>query len=831
MNMYAGGRRLSKKSIKRKAATGSGLQEEVRPLAGSEPSALSAPLQLRRWQETLGNRATQQLVQRQLALPSIVAAGPSANSAGAHASKRGSGGAFRPNGGSGLVVQRVLSQFRFNEEQKTEGNANNIAIADVLIAGRTPSPFTGTMGAHSTAWVAHIDAVRRQMIGYHLDEVCSYMTDFSIKQLNSPLLRLTQYIHSDHREKLKLAGESLQLAVLQIAPFKDESNITSAQPVVAGLQKLLGSLLTFVNYLPMATVAGGDPGGNGEGPARTLLNLHETAGSAKDYIDGAKEDIVSEKMKDEPSEEKLQGYGETISSYEQLLKDVKKEDSAVDLDKQEPLKKKVQEQLRKMFAAETPGVFAQTRIGKQDAQLICEIWALGLQHYLETVKSAYPYSYTLAGWNDEKQLGKEVRLLLERQAEAYEVDNEFKLQSNKNISTYILQLLRGQQGFAKLGKEHEAPLEDVLGKQAESSAAGVGLSDFASESKGTFMSSIFLDEDGKVGDVFIQGRTPKPFSSSEGMGAHSTAWTAHVDAVRTTMSGKTVKDAGGALAKLASQALSAPAFTELYDQVGEKQAYQLENAADYLRKLLDQQIDFGNLTAALGHLEQLIYLHLNFVNLTPLSTVSGGHVPGGRNEGRHRQLLQSFEQNEPEVTMNLKSGLREAMYGLFDANAIDKFSRDEDSKGKEAENLETKKWLYSLNSLMHTLKTAYPRSYAAADFREFLLDKLNAPIEVVMGGSEYEKSDKEKDVELNELSKKKKISSLLDPSEWKLGQMVRVERPYLEHYDTGVICGRLNKESQTVKVQFINEKDKGSYQIYNIIGMESYPVDEVTPLL
>gem|GEM_PF-3154026 len=819
MRTYAGGRIAAKKSIKRKVkANGhSGLQEEVRPLSGGESAVPSAPLQLRRWQETLGNRATQQLVQRQLAQPTIVAGQPEGQ-----ADRSG----FRPNDGSRLVVQRVLSQFRLNEERKTESNANNITISDVLIAGRTPSPFSGTMGAHSTAWVAHIDAVRRQMIGYHLDEACGFMKDFSRQQLASPLLRLAQYLEQDHVEKLKSAGEALQAAVSQIEPFQDESNINNSQVVIAGLQKLLSMLLTFVNYLPMATVAGGNPGGNGEGVARTLLNLHETAGSAKDYIDGAKEDIGSEKMEESPSEDKLREYNDTLESYEGLLQDLKKEDSTVDLNKQGPLKKKVQEQLRKMFAAETPGVFAQTRVKQQDPQLICEIWALGLQHYLETVKSAYPYSYTLAGWNEEEQLGQELTLLLDRQAEATEVDGEFKLQSDKKVAKYILELLRGQSKFAKLGQEHEAPLDDVLGKKAEMSAAGIGISDFVSESKGTFMSSIFLDEDGKVGDVFIHGRTPPPFPGSEGMGAHSTAWTAHVDAVRTTLIGKTLREGGDALRKLANQALFAPAYTGLKDQVGGKQTYMLEQAAAILRGMLEQQIDYDNGHAAIGYLEQLVYAHLDFVNLTPLSTVSGGSVPGGRNEGRHRQLLLSFEQNEPKVTSSLKSDLREAMYGLFDPNAIDKFAPDEDREGGLDEKLETKKWLYSLNSLMHTLKTAYPKAYAVSDFRDYLLEKLNAPIEVVMEGTENEQ-DEEKDVELNELSDKKEIAKHLDPSSWRLGKKVRVEHPYLDQYDRGYISGRLNRESRTVKVQFVAE----SKTTYQLLGVAEYPVDQVTPLL
>ncbi|WP_053375984.1 hypothetical protein [Paenibacillus sp. FJAT-27812] len=832
MKEQAGNRNAPEKrpQVKQTNETSSMQPASGLPMIQAMAASNLSQAQLLSWQQTLGNSQTQQLMQR-MPSPQVVTRD--------RAEKSSLPRSTLSTGSSRGVVQRVLSEIRPNEDFKSDENPNNIAISDVLIAGRTPSPFTATMGAHSTAWVAHLDAVRRQLIGYLLDEACKYIINFAKAQQASPLLRLSAHLEEAHKKKLDDANIGLNTAVSNVEPFCDEKNIIDSFSVIVQLQKLISALLTFVNYLPMATVAGGNPGGNGEGSARELLNLYESASSANEFIEGAEEEkknaesMMETEDNAELAEESIQEHERTIQYYEKVLADIKKDNKAVDLKKKPQLKTKVQNQLRKLFAAETPGVFAQSRVNSQNPVLICEVWALGLQHFLDTIRVAYPYSYEFAEWNQEKQLTEELRLLLIRQNDAEEVEQNFKLSgSNDEAYQIIYDLLRGKRAFQNLGGTNNVPIEDVLAKQAEPVAVAIGPSDFISENSGTLMSTVFLDESGKIGDVLIKGRTKSPFSSTEGMGAHSTAWTAHIDAVRTTMTGKTPKAAARALESLALEAFASSAYTVLKDQVDGKQAHMLGEAEGWLRKLLDQEIDFSNLQSVIAHLQQLIYAYLDFVNVTPLSTVVTGGVPGGRNEGRHRKLLLSFEDNQPIVSTKLKKQLQEALYGLFDPNAIDRFSPDSDKKGGDIDNLEAKKWLYGLNTLLHTLKAAYPKAYKAANFDEYILNQLDAPVEVDMvtelDRKEQEKEDKkDQDVLLSDLQDRETISQVLRARSWNIGQKVQVSVPFKGLYDTGYINGRLNEQDFTVKVQFIKE----SPQYMQMVGMDVYQIDQVRAIV
>ncbi|MFC4099375.1 hypothetical protein [Paenibacillus xanthanilyticus] len=799
--------------------------ESARAAGKTLPSMSVMQARLLGWQRSLGNSLTREIVQR-MPLPAIATAeqaGPSSFLRGFSAT------------GEKKVVQRVLSQIQIDKDRHSETNPNNIVIEDVLIAGRTPSPFPSTMGAHSTAWVAHIDAVRRHLIGYQLSQACDYLIDYAEHQRASPLLRLKSRLAAEHRKKLEEADTALQSAVIDAQTYTDEASITDAHAVIVQLQKLIRTLLTFVNYLPMATVAGGDPGGNGEGKARELLNLYESAASTNELLEDArsgKHSAENDEMLAEDDEQKqqdIQRYAESIQDYENVLADIRRQNKAVNLTQQQSLKTKVRSKLRKLFAAETPGVFSQSRIRDPRPKALYETWALGLQHFLDTVRLAYPYSYEFAEWQDGQQLLEEIRLLLVEEQSAKEVVTHFKLMNaSTDAHNYIFDLLRGKRQFETLGEDGAAALEDVLGKAPAPSADAIGPSDYSSENSGTFMSMIFLNEDGLIGDVLIKGRTNSPFASSEGMGAHSTAWTAHVDAVRRSMTSRSLEDAEFALDGLAWEALSSPAYTMLGDQVGGKQIQMLTEASAELRRLTDLEVDYSQTNDGIKHLQELIFAYLNFVNVTPLSTVVTGGVPGGRNEGRHRQLLLSFEENEPPVTAELKVRLQEALFGLFDPGSVDKFAPDEDKRGGDIEQLDTHKWYYALNTLVHTLETAYPKAFEAADFHEFLYGKFHEQAVVRMEEEESGVSRKEQekenkkdlDVQLNELQDRHWLADMVRAKGWKIGQKVRVGGRI------GIICGRLNEKTRMVKVQFLPED--GTYMQLN--DMDWYSIDEVEPI-
>ena len=81
-------------------------------------------------------------------------------------------------------------------------------------------------------------------------------------------------------------------------------------------------------------------------------------------------------------------------------------------------------------------------------------------------------------------------------------------------------------------EEEEADLRPYFNEVAESDLrqGGVG-----------FQATLFLEEDYSIGALEMTRRTKSPFSAT--MGAHSTAWVAHLDAVHSLLIKKTIPEA------------------------------------------------------------------------------------------------------------------------------------------------------------------------------------------------------------------------------------------------------------------------------------------------
>ena len=85
------------------------------------------------------------------------------------------------------------------------------------------------------------------------------MLGLANEELNSPLLLLKDLIDDQHKSKLEEAKAHLRKNVESM-----EKTHTARTPVLKfqkfqALKRLINSYLTFVNYLPMSTVKGGDP--------------------------------------------------------------------------------------------------------------------------------------------------------------------------------------------------------------------------------------------------------------------------------------------------------------------------------------------------------------------------------------------------------------------------------------------------------------------------------------------------------------------------------------------------------------------------------------------
>ncbi|MEU2240102.1 hypothetical protein ABZ572_11980 [Streptomyces sp. NPDC018338] len=136
-------------------------------------------------------------------------------------------------------------------------------------AGRSPSPFSGTMGAHTTAWVVHVDAVRRAVLGKNVDSALAGLSDLA-QQAHDTQSRMAAHFPVDtpHQEKLDESHSTL----LRIG---EETRRAPEQTKVLFLQGVINALLTYLNYIPGATLLATNTGGRGEGTLRNRLLAHE----------------------------------------------------------------------------------------------------------------------------------------------------------------------------------------------------------------------------------------------------------------------------------------------------------------------------------------------------------------------------------------------------------------------------------------------------------------------------------------------------------------------------------------------------------------------------
>jgi len=161
------------------------------------------------------------------------------------------------------------------------------------------------------------------------------------------------------------------------------------------------------------------------------------------------------------------------------------------------------------------------------------------------------------------------------------------------------------------------------------------------------------------------------------MGAHTTAWIAHLDALRNLLVSKTVGQAITALKKKCEH-LVADSTLAIFRYVDEQQQGFIIQGITYTKEantLADRCAQPAvPLHEQVAFLEAYIFQYLSLLNFLPLSTIQTAAVPGGRAEGRHRQFLQSFEENPIDApSREVQDGLVLHLRGLYDPTAINAF--------------------------------------------------------------------------------------------------------------------------------------------------------------
>jgi len=148
-------------------------------------------------------------------------------------------------------------------------------ITGMASAGRPHSPFKGTMGAHSTAWTAHLDRVR------------AAIRNRSISEAYTQLLRLRERVitFAETRSDRDL-GENAHLLIEGSRTRMDAlAGVNANQADLSTLQRFIDAILSYYNLLPGVSRDKIDTGGKGEGTYRKrLLNYESTGEGTRDEI-------------------------------------------------------------------------------------------------------------------------------------------------------------------------------------------------------------------------------------------------------------------------------------------------------------------------------------------------------------------------------------------------------------------------------------------------------------------------------------------------------------------------------------------------------------------
>lgn len=139
-------------------------------------------------------------------------------------------------------------------------NNDKVQIKGMLSSGRPPSPFKGTMGAHSTAWIVHLDRVRKRLMGLTLPEAVVELQKLIVETKLSPD-RLVPSTLGDN-------------AVLQIGAATEAIEQWETGEIHARIdvvQRMINDILSYLNLLPGVSQQAINTNGNTEGMWRKIL--------------------------------------------------------------------------------------------------------------------------------------------------------------------------------------------------------------------------------------------------------------------------------------------------------------------------------------------------------------------------------------------------------------------------------------------------------------------------------------------------------------------------------------------------------------------------------
>lgn len=156
--------------------------------------------------------------------------------------------------------QSLATQILLDYEKRT--------IRDMRSGGRPPSPFSGTMGAHTTAWVVHVDRIRNAIVNKTIGEAFDIVQEQLVPEAFERAERMSKVFQTENwvLDELRRLQDTLS----------NVPSMGSEWEQALFLQQRINDLLTYINYTPGSTLDSADTGGKAEGRRRGLLKMHES---------------------------------------------------------------------------------------------------------------------------------------------------------------------------------------------------------------------------------------------------------------------------------------------------------------------------------------------------------------------------------------------------------------------------------------------------------------------------------------------------------------------------------------------------------------------------
>lgn len=154
------------------------------------------------------------------------------------------------------IDQKIATELVLNNEGK---------VIDFLSGGRTESPFgSQSMGAHTTAWIVHLDEIRQTIFGLKPDEAILALHNLADEHWERcETMEELVWIDNEHKKLLYKSKDDL-------TDFYEQEEVDDFEQITF-LQSYINALLTFINFIPGATIAKVNTNGHGEGASRRYL--------------------------------------------------------------------------------------------------------------------------------------------------------------------------------------------------------------------------------------------------------------------------------------------------------------------------------------------------------------------------------------------------------------------------------------------------------------------------------------------------------------------------------------------------------------------------------